>query len=117
MLMVGYSQEEVKAELLGNVAQDDMPSPHEEISGPADEHEAEDMSTKDPVPPKSLKELKAEAIRHVEKEAIMHALNLTGWNKREAAKMLKISYKALFYKMANAGIGNNKYRGLPLKRP
>jgi DNA-binding NtrC family response regulator len=29
---------------------------------------------------------------------------VTGWNKREAARILKISYKALFYKMANAGI-------------
>lgn len=42
----------------------------------------------------------------------MHALNMTGWNKREAADLLKISYKALFYKMAAVGIRNDKYQNL-----
>ena len=36
----------------------------------------------------------------------MYALNMTGWNKRQTAKMLGISYKALFYKMDNLGIRN-----------
>jgi DNA-binding NtrC family response regulator len=53
-----------------------------------------------------LKELKAEATRFIEKKAIIHILNLTGWNKSKAAKMLKISYKALFYKMNDYNIMN-----------
>jgi two-component system response regulator AtoC len=53
---------------------------------------------------RSLKDVKAEATRYIERKTITHALNRTGWNKREAAKMLKISYKALFYKMNDYGI-------------
>ncbi|MDY6989611.1 MAG: sigma-54 dependent transcriptional regulator, partial [Thermodesulfobacteriota bacterium] len=117
MLMVGYNQEEVRSELLGNMATDDMPRTVEVISRSSDGPELQDRETKEPDPPKSLKDLKAEATKYVEKEAIMHALNLTGWNKREAAKMLNISYKALFYKMANVGIRNNKYRRPLVKRP
>jgi DNA-binding NtrC family response regulator len=53
---------------------------------------------------RSLKDVKAEATKYIERKTITHALNRTGWNKREAAKMLKISYKALFYKMNDYGI-------------
>ncbi|MDY6950016.1 MAG: sigma-54 dependent transcriptional regulator [Thermodesulfobacteriota bacterium] len=117
MLMVGYNQEEVRSELLGNMVTDSMPPACEAASDPSDETDPEDREPKESRPPRSLKDLKAEATRYVEKEAIMHALNLTGWNKREAAKMLKISYKALFYKMANVGIRNNRYKSPLAKRP
>jgi len=116
MLMVGYNKEEVRSELLGNMATDDMSSAAEVVSESSDEPYQQHGGTKEADPPKSLKDLKAEATKHVEKEAIMHALNLTGWNKRETAKMLNISYKALFYKMANVGIRNNKYRKPLVKR-
>ena len=53
---------------------------------------------------RSLKDLKAEATHFIEKQAILHALKMTGWNKKRTAQMLKISYKALFYKMDNYGI-------------
>ena len=51
-----------------------------------------------------LMAVKASAIRHIEELAIIHALNLTNWNKKKAARLLKISYKALFYKMASLEI-------------
>jgi DNA-binding NtrC family response regulator len=35
----------------------------------------------------------------------MNALSMSGWNKRKAAKMLKISYKSLFNKINDLGIG------------
>ena len=57
---------------------------------------------------KSLKTLKGEAAEYIEKKAIRHALKVTGWNKRHAAKMLKISYKTLFYKMDHLGIKRSK---------
>ena len=117
MLMVGYNQQEVRSELLGNMATDDMPPAAEVVSESSGEPELQDGDTREAAPPKSLKDLKQEATKYVEREAIMHALNLTGWNKRETAKMLKISYKALFYKMANVGIRNNKYRRPLVKRP
>jgi two-component system response regulator AtoC len=53
----------------------------------------------------SLKEVKARAAEEIERKVILSALNLAAWNKREAARMLKISYKALFNKLSGLGIG------------
>ncbi|MEE8319964.1 MAG: sigma-54 dependent transcriptional regulator [bacterium] len=52
----------------------------------------------------SLKEIAKSAARKAEKEAILIALDVTGWNKSRAAKLLKISYKAFLYKMKDCGI-------------
>jgi len=51
-----------------------------------------------------LKLLKAKASDYIEKEVIAYALNIAGGNKVKAAKMLNISYKALFYKMKDLGL-------------
>jgi two-component system response regulator AtoC len=51
-----------------------------------------------------LKLLKANAGKYIEKKVIAHALNITGGNKVKAAKILNISYKALFYKMHDLGL-------------
>jgi len=51
-----------------------------------------------------LKLLKAKAGEYIEKKVIAHALNITGGNKVKAARILDISYKALFYKMNNLGL-------------
>jgi len=40
-----------------------------------------------------------------ETEAIMIALNSSRWNRKQAAALLKIEYKALLYKMKKLGIG------------
>jgi two-component system response regulator AtoC len=105
-LMVGDEPEKVKAELLKNMQEDGL-SPPIDIEGlpePPDEPEQQMTISGEPDTLKSLKNLKAEAIKYIEKKAIRHALNLTGWNKRNAARMLKISYKTLFYKMDQLGI-------------
>ncbi|MBW2037745.1 MAG: sigma-54-dependent Fis family transcriptional regulator [Deltaproteobacteria bacterium] len=47
----------------------------------------------------SLKEVKKNARRNIERKAILEALNMSGWNKRKAAMALKISYKSLFNKI------------------
>jgi two-component system response regulator AtoC len=52
----------------------------------------------------SLKEIAKSAARKAEKEAILIALDTTGWNKSRAAKLLKISYKAFLYKMKDCEI-------------
>ncbi|UCF30643.1 MAG: sigma-54-dependent Fis family transcriptional regulator [bacterium] len=52
----------------------------------------------------SLKEIAKEAAQAAEKEAILRALEITRWNKSKAAKLLKISYKALLYKMREGGL-------------
>jgi two-component system response regulator AtoC len=51
-----------------------------------------------------LKLLKANAGKYIERKVIAHALNITGGNKVKAAKILNISYKALFYKMNDLGL-------------
>lgn len=43
--------------------------------------------------------------KKAEREAILAALNTTLWNRKRAAKLLKVDYKALLYKMRKLGIG------------
>lgn len=52
----------------------------------------------------SLKEIARRAARAAEREAIARALNQTGWNRARAAKLLKISYRALLYKIKDVGL-------------
>ena len=46
-----------------------------------------------------------EARRQAEIEAIVAALNASLWNRKQAAALLSIEYKALLYKMKKLGIG------------
>ena len=52
----------------------------------------------------SLKEIARHAARAAEREAIARVLAQTGWNRVRAAKILKISYRALLYKIKDAGL-------------
>jgi DNA-binding NtrC family response regulator len=47
----------------------------------------------------SLKEVKRQAVRQAEGRLIKAVLEETGWNRKRAAKILQISYKALLYKI------------------
>ncbi len=51
-----------------------------------------------------LKDVARDAKTDAEADAILRALQQTGWNKKRAATMLKISYKALLYKIQEYGI-------------
>ncbi|OPL11766.1 MAG: hypothetical protein AVO38_15550 [delta proteobacterium ML8_D] len=51
-----------------------------------------------------LKVLRAQASEYIERKVISHVLEQVGGNKVKAANALKISYKALFYKMENLGL-------------
>jgi two-component system, NtrC family, response regulator AtoC len=51
-----------------------------------------------------LKEVGKRAARIAERQAILHALTRTGWNKRKAATRLHISYKAVLYKIKDCDI-------------
>lgn len=55
----------------------------------------------------SLKEISKTASRRAERIVIEKVLNEVQWNRRKASKILKISYKALLYKMKECGIGKN----------
>jgi two-component system, NtrC family, response regulator AtoC len=55
-----------------------------------------------PVPCGSLKDIGRTAAREAERELIYRTLQQTRWNRREAAEILGISYKALLYKIKEA---------------
>ena len=60
---------------------------------------AEDNGT--PVP---LKRLAKDAIREMERNVILEVLHANQWNRRKTAQKLKISYRALIYKIHDAGL-------------
>jgi two-component system, NtrC family, response regulator AtoC len=55
-------------------------------------------------PDPSLKEIGRRASQAAEREAIARMLEQTGWNRVRAAKALRISYRALLYKIKQAGL-------------
>jgi len=60
-----------------------------------------------PAPPAalgSLKDIGRTAAREAERELIARTLHQTRWNRREAAEILGISYKALLYKIKEADL-------------
>ena len=48
-----------------------------------------------------------ESRRHAETEVILNALNRTRWNRKQAAAVLRVDYKALLYKMKKLGIDHS----------
>jgi len=55
-----------------------------------------------------LKEIKKKAVQEAERKLIKVVLQETGWNRKRAATMLQISYKALLYKIRELGIERNR---------
>lgn len=51
-----------------------------------------------------LKSIAKAAARVAEKRVIARILDQTRWNRKEAAERLRISYKALLYKMKDSGL-------------
>src|SRR2546422_572170 len=65
----------------------------------------ERLSSSSPPPPEpSLKEIGRRASRAAEREAITRMLERTSWNRVRAARALRISYRALLYKIKEAGL-------------
>jgi len=52
----------------------------------------------------SLKDIAREAALGAEREAMAKVLAETRWNRVKAAKLLKISYRALLYKIKQVGL-------------
>ncbi len=61
-----------------------------------------DPAPNEPPAPCSLKEIARHAAREAERDLIARTLQYTRWNRREAAEILGISYKALLYKIKEA---------------
>jgi two-component system response regulator AtoC len=60
------------------------------------------MTAIPPVLQGSLKDIARHAAREAERELIYRTLQQTRWNRREAAEILGVSYKALLYKIKEA---------------
>ncbi len=88
---------EFQAETTDTLVGEQRPEP------PAANHSAP-MSSNSNLPPidgdSTLRSLRARA----EIQAIRHALQQTGWNRKQAAQLLKISYRGLLYKIRQHNI-------------
>lgn len=60
-----------------------------------------------------LKQVTKQALREVERVAILNALQATRWNRRKAAKLLQISYRALLYKIKDCGLPSKRSAAAP----
>jgi len=58
--------------------------------------------------PVTFKRLAKDAIRELERSVILEALRANQWNRRKTAQALKISYRALIYKIHDAGFMTKK---------
>jgi two-component system, NtrC family, response regulator AtoC len=54
--------------------------------------------------PVTLKRLAKDAIKEMERNVILETLRANQWNRRKTAQALKISYRALIYKIRDAGL-------------
>ena len=58
--------------------------------------------------PISLKKLTRQATRELERKIILKVLQIHHWNRKQAARALSISYRALLYKIRDAGLPPNR---------
>lgn len=65
--------------------------------------------------PVALKKLTRQMVRQLERQVILQSLHAHNWNRKRVARALNISYRALLYKIRDAGLGPN--RGLAVVPP
>jgi two-component system response regulator AtoC len=58
--------------------------------------------------PISLKTITRQAVRELERKVILKVLQNHHWNRKQAARSLGISYRALLYKIRDAGLPSNR---------
>ena len=58
----------------------------------------------------SLKHIAKQAVREMESNVILQVLRENKWNRRKAANVLSISYRALIYKIQEAGLAQRHHR-------
>jgi two-component system response regulator AtoC len=81
----------------------------ESISGDLRPHEPDfftaDISVDGPI---SLKKITRQAVHELERKIILKVLQHHHWNRKSAARALNISYRALLYKIRDAGLPSNR---------
>ena len=93
-----------KGELLGRETRKESKQERDYVSSSTLEKDEEFVKQKT-FPP--LKEVKKKAVQEAEKKLISAVLAETGWNRKQAARILQISYKALLYKIKGLGLDRN----------
>src|SRR6266516_4740469 len=63
--------------------------------------------------PISLKKLTRQATRELERKVILKVLQAHHWNRKQTARALSISYRALLYKIREAGLPANRSKRRP----
>lgn len=63
----------------------------------------------------SLRSLTKQAVRKLEAQAILNALEVNHWNRKRAARTLNISYRGLLYKLKEVGISGPRSRNVTPK--
>ena len=58
--------------------------------------------------PISLKKLTRQCVRELERKVILKVLQQHHWNRKQSARTLGISYRALLYKIRDAGLPSNR---------
>ena len=61
----------------------------------------------------SLKDITRQAVQELERKIILQVLQTNHWNRKQAARKLKISYRALLYKIRQAGLPSRSNRDVP----
>ncbi|MFB3813192.1 MAG: sigma 54-interacting transcriptional regulator [Terriglobales bacterium] len=56
----------------------------------------------------SLKKLTRQAVRELERQVILRSLQANNWNRKRVARALNISYRALLYKIRDAGLQSHR---------
>ena len=81
----------------------------EAIAGDLRPHEQDffsaDISVDGPI---SLKKITRQAVRELERKIILKVLQHHHWNRKSAARAMNISYRALLYKIRDAGLPSNR---------
>ena len=77
---------------------------NQDVDPVPEQNEESEISQKHPHEGMPLKEIARIASREAERKAILSVLEATRWNRSRAALILKISYKALLYKIKDCGI-------------
>jgi two-component system, NtrC family, response regulator AtoC len=82
--------------------------PMSELRRPAPVEKKSAEATKN----ESLKVVAKEASRVAERELILRALERTHWNRKQAARELQVSYKALLYKIKQMDVDGEQFKRL-----
>ena len=75
-----------------------------ELLNHREEHFDPEIPTADA--PIALKKVTRQAVRELERRIIFKVLQANNWNRKKAARSLNISYRALLYKIRDAGLGS-----------